>query len=174
MAYKNTIKQNTFIPIEWAEDGTSAPDAAELITDTNGTIRVRQFAGDSSQDVRIPWRVPADLVVAEGIKFIVHCVITNATGPSSEEIEFKVSGYCSGDNDTLTGTFGDEVASNKTSFSSAQNDVINTPESTKVTITDLAQGDLAMLKFYRDHDGNDDYVQKIGVSGITVKYTKEI
>ena len=174
MAYKNTIKQNTFIPIEWAEDGTSAPDAAVLITDTNGKVRVRQFAGDSSQDVRIPWRVPNDLVVADGIKFIVHGVITSATGPSSEEIEFKVSGYCSGDNDTLTGTFGDEVASNKTSLSAAEDDVINTPESTKVTITDLAQGDLAMLYFYRDHDGNDDYVQKIGVSGITIKYTKEL
>ena len=174
MAYKPTKVESIFIPIEWAEDGTSAPDVAELITDTNGTIRVRQFAGDSSQDVRIPWRVPEDLVVADGIKFIVHSVITSATGPSSEEIEFKVSGYCSGDNDTLTGTFGDEVASNKTSFSAAEDDVINTPESTKVTITDLAQGDLAMLYFYRDHDGNDDYVQKIGVSGITIKYTRKL
>ena len=168
------ITETVFIPIEWAEDGTAAPDAAELITDTNGKIRVRQFAGDSSQEIRIPWQVPANIKAADGIKFTVNCVVTNATGRSSEEIEFKMSGYCAGDNDPLTGTFGDEIASNKTSFSAAEDDVIITPQSTKVTVTGLAAGELAMLYFYRDHDGNDDYAQKIGVSGIVIEYTKTL
>ena len=172
MSYKSQKTETVLIPIEWAEDGTSAPDAAELVTDTNGKIRVRQFAGDSSQDVRIPWQVPADIVVADGIKFTVNCVVTNATGPSNEEIEFKMSGYCSGDNDTLTGTFGDEIASNDTAITAPQDDILITPQSTKVTVTGLAAGELAMLYFYRDHDGNDDYAQKIGVSGIVIEYAK--
>lgn len=166
----STVYDYVFIPIEWPEDGISAPDAAETITHTNGKVRVRKFAGNSSQDVLIPWRVPDDMVVADGLYFQVLCVVTEAIGPSTEGVSFKLSGYCSGDGDDITGTFGDEVESKKTGMTYAQYVTFDTVLSDKVTVTDLAGGDLVMLKLYRDHDDADDtYVQKLGVYGILLK-----
>jgi len=167
---ESSFYEYVFIPIEWPEDGASAPDAAEKITHTNGKVSVRKFAGDSSQDVLIPWRVPDDMVVADGLFFQVLSVITEATGPTNEGVSFKLSGYCSGDGDDITGTFGDEIESKKTAMTYAQYVTFDTVLSGKVTVTDLAQGELAMLKLYRDHDdADDDYEQKLGVYGILLK-----
>ena len=163
-----------FIPIEWAEDAAAPPDASEVVTHTNGKLRVRTFAGDSSEGVLVQWEVPDDIVVASGIFFEVCGVITSATAPDAEGISFKLSGYSIGNDDDINGTFGTEVESNLTGISYAQYDRIKTTKSGKVTITDLARGELANLYLYRDHDDEDDtYVQKVGVSGIKIHYIKE-
>jgi hypothetical protein len=169
------ITEAVFMPIALAIDGTTAPDAAATLTSTNGKVSVRTFAGDSSEDVRIPWIVPADCYVSDGIRFEVVAIVSAATGPSSEGVAFSLSGYSIGHGDALNGNFGDEVYSNKTAMTEAQYDVIVTAVSSKVTITNMAAGELAMLRFYRDHDHADDtYVQLIGVIGVRLTYTRLI
>jgi hypothetical protein len=159
-----------FIPIDQAEDGTSPPDALAVITDTNGKISARTFAGDAVEDVLIPWIVPEDIDVNTGLFFKVRCIVTNGTGPSSEGVSFKLSGYARGTGDSLTGTFGDEVESNKTGMTYAQYILFETDLSEKVIITDLAAGETVILHLKRDtDDSDDDYAQVIGVIGISIK-----
>ncbi len=167
------VTESVFIPIGDAIDGTAAPDAAAAVTSGNGKVMARTFAGDSSEDVIIPWAVPPDIYLSDGIKYQVVCVVTAATGPSAEGVVFSLSGYCVGSGDALGGTFGAEVLSSKTAMTEDQYDIVITDQSGKVTISDLAAGELAELKLYRDHDHADDtYVQLIGVIGIHLEYTR--
>ena len=170
-----TKEKSIFIPIEWAEDGSTAPAATVLISNGNGSIRVRKFDGvTQTEDVVFPWQVPNDIVVGEGIKYQVVNVVTEATGPSAEEIAFDLAGYCSGSGDGIGGTFGTRVESASGSITEVQYDLVYTSKSNKVTVTDLAAGELAQLRLERDHDDtNDTYGQDIGVAGIIIYYTSK-
>ena len=164
-----------FLPIEWAQDGTAPPDAAESLATGDGSVQIRKFAGDSTQDVIFPWIVPNDIKISDKIKFQVLCVITEATPPSNEGVNFDLSGYCIGDGVCIGGILGTDVGSSKTGMSDTQYDFIITTLSAEVTITDLAAGELAMLHLKRDHDDTDDtYAQSIGVIGIRIQMTREV
>ena len=175
MAYKPTKEESVFIPIEWAEDGAVAPASTVLISNGNGEIRVRKFASDQTEDVTFPWKVPDDIVAADGITFEVPWVVTEATGPSAEGVSFKAAGYSAGSGDGIGGTFGTEVESNNTALTEIQYDYIKSTKSTKVTITNLKEGELVMINLNRDHDDADDtYGQDVGVAGIIIHYTKQL
>jgi len=162
-----------FIPIEWGIDGSTPPAEAETISSGVGKLRVRLFSGTASQDLVVPWEVPADIYAADGIKFKVHGVITESTPPSGEGMSFSLSGFSLGNDDPLGGTFGTEVIVSLTGISYAQYDRFATALSGKVTVTDLAAGETAILKFYRDHDhASDTYAQAVGITGITIEYTR--
>ena len=158
------------IPIEWPEDSADPPDEAELLTSGSGNVRIRTFNSGSSEAVSFTWPVPSNIIVDQGVEYRVSGFISAATGPSDEEIEFKLSGYCIGNDDSLSGTLGTEVASNQTAMTMDQYDRYETPWSSTVTITNLAQDELAVFELYRDHDGNDDYDQLIGVYGLDLRY----
>ena len=163
----------SYIPIEYAEDGSSAPDANELYQQTNGTARLRRFAGDSTQDVLIPWDVPEDCDGSIAIQFKVIGYITESTTPSAEGVAFTLEGYSIGDNDALNGTFGSVVTLTKTDMTYTEGDRFSTDWSSNVSITNLAAGETAQLKFTRDHDhASDTYVQKIGVYLLKIRYSK--
>jgi hypothetical protein len=167
------FKSYDFIPIEWAQDGASPPAVAETVTSGNGSVNVRKFSGSSVEDVTIPWIVPNDIVVANGIKFNVIAYVTEGTGPSSEGVSFKLKGYSIGHGDALNGAFGTAVESNKTGMTEVQYNQITTDQSGTVTVTDMAGGEVAMLNLYRDTaDADDTYVQDVGVVGIEIEYTK--
>jgi len=176
-----TFLDKEFLPIEWAEDGISPPADAELITaGTNGNVRVRKFDSGSVEDVTFLWDVPDDIVLSSGIKFKVKGIITEATGPAADEgVNFKLSGYSSGDGDDLDGTFGDEVEISYVDLNgggvTAQDDQFITDYSGQVTITNLAAGETVLLHFERDTaDDDDDYGQDIGVFGISIQYTRTL
>ena len=167
------IAERVFIPITDAIDGTTAPDAADNVASGNGAVTARTFDGETSEDVIIPWVVPSDLYPANGLKYHVACVITAATGPAAEGLVFSLSGYNVESGAGINGTFGTEVLSKATGLTQSQYDIVLTEQSSKVTVTDLAGGDLAMLKLYRDHDHADDtYVQLVGVIGVWLEYTR--
>lgn len=162
-----------YIPLEYAEDGSSAPDATELYQQTNGAARVRKFAGDSTQDVLISWDVPEDCDGSQAITFKVVGYITESTPPSAEGVAFTLEGYSIGDNDPLNGTFGTAVTLTKTSMTYLEGDRFSTDWSSNVSITNLAAGETAQLKFTRDHDhASDTYVQKIGLYLLKIRYKK--
>lgn len=167
--------REVFLPIEWAEDGAVAPSVSETIIQTNGKIRVRKFSNTASEDIVFPWIVPENIWAGLGVTFISQLLITESTAPSSEGIATVLSGYSRGDGDSLTGTFGTEVESRTGDISDAQYDLRKTEESGTVSITDLAGGETAMLKFYRDHDSvNDTYGQEVGIVGIKLFYVEKV
>jgi hypothetical protein len=164
-----------FVPIEWAQDGATPPAVTTTLSSGNGSVQIRDFDDATSEDVLIPWQVPANIDATAGIKFTVQLAVSNATGPTAEGVSFKMSGYSVGSGDSINGTFGTEVASDATGLTEVQYDLITTTQSTTVTVTSLAAGEMAMLKLYRDHDAAaDDYGQDIGVIGVIIEYTQDL
>lgn len=160
------LAQYDQVSIEAAVDGATAPDVAEVLTQTGKAV-IRQFSGVADQDVEFVWMPPADLKSAvTTIKYRVIGFVSNATAPANGEIvSFQLSGAKS-----IDVAKGDAVASNYTAGAGvAQYDPIVTAWSTDVTIANLTAGVPASLKLLRDADGVDTYAQKFGVWGIEIK-----
>ena len=162
------------IPIGWAQNGTSAPDAAAAHDQTE----YRTFASDADEDVLIEWQVPVNLyeATANQIKVRVKGVITNLTAPAADEgVAFQIAGCSYGDGDLITCAEGDTVVTeeddlNGDAGANAQWDAWSTGW-TVITITDLAPGETVRFLLNRDvSDTEDDYGQLIGVSWLQVKY----
>lgn len=165
--------EESMIPVEWGKDGATAPDAAEDITSGNSIDTVRKFDSSGSPSLNINWKVPSNLLTAApAFKYRVHCVVSEATGPSSEAVQFKLSGYSVGDGDASDGTYGTAVASSKTAITAAQYVKLTTDWSAEVTITNLAAGEVAKLLFERDNTVGSNYGQKIAVVFIEFQYAR--
>jgi hypothetical protein len=160
-----------FIPISWAIDGSTAPGGLETITSTN-KVNVRKFDDAQDEDVQINWAVPSDFLTGyTGIKFRVVAMVTEGTAPSSTGWAFFLQGASIGSDDGLGATLGTAVESNVGDVSYAQYDIAYSSWSSAVTITNLAAGEWALLKLYRDiSDADDDYTQDVGVLGIEIRY----
>lgn len=176
--YSSFVTTETqYIPISHMIDGASAPDALATVTSGARKVNARTFAGTvGDEDVEFDWQIPSDLVVATGIKFRVKCVVSAGTGPSSETWQFELHGFSAGSGDALNGTLGTEQTSNSGSRTDAQYDIVYTAWSSAMTsthITDLAQGESAHFKLYRDIDDTDDYGQNVGVIGVEFKFTTD-
>ena len=162
------------VPIEFAEDGAVAPDAAELYTNTNAKCRVRKFAGDADQDVVFSWPVPKYLDATAKPQFLVEYIVSEAAVPAEGEIvAFSLEGYSVGDGDNTTAAFGAAVTSSKThGAGDAQHDRYTTAQSGDVTVTDLAAGELAFFKLKRLATTTDTYGQKVAVCGVKILWKK--
>lgn len=165
------IKETDFVPIEWGINTTTPPNASETYTDGDGSVQIRKFSGTTAQSLRIPWEVPEDIDVDEGVKFRVVGFITDSA--FFHGASFKLNGYSIGDGDQLGGTPGSTqelVLSGTYSI----DDRFDTGWSSPITINDLERGELAMLTFERDTaDASDTYTDSLGVYGIKIEYTRE-
>jgi len=176
--YKNILKFKDYdsIPIEWPEDGSSAPDAAALVTDGNGNLRSRTFDSTAAETLVVPWECPPNCVLTAGITYRVKFIVTEATGPSSEGVVFKMSGYSSGNGDAMNGTFATAIATSKaTGLTESQYDLVFTEWSTaNLTITDEAVGETIFFEFQRDPtDSDDTYGQDVGVYMIQLAFYRQ-
>jgi len=172
---ETSFVETELIPIGWAIDGASAPDALETITSGTDKAEVRTFSASADEDVVFTWQVPLDCDVTSGIKFRVICFIYHATGPSGETWQFELQGFSMGDGDPLDGTLGTAQTSNSGSRTDAQYDRVATAWSSAMTsthITDLAVGETVEFKLYRDVDDNDDYGQVVGAAFVELKYKR--
>lgn len=169
-----TFYDEEFIPCGYFLDGTALPGIRETITSTN-KIEVRKFDDATDEDVQIPWQVPYDIVAATGIFFQVVSLVTESTGPSNEGWAFFLQGASIGSGDILSATLGTAVISSATTRTDSQYDIVYTTLSSKVTITNLAAGEMCLLKLYRDvSDAADTYAQDVGVVGIVIKYQRTL
>lgn len=171
-----TTVETEFIPVGYMIDGASAPDALATLTSGTDKVNARTFAGDADEDLVFDWQVPGDLDTTTGIKFRVICIVSSATGPSTETWQFELHGFTLGDGDALNGTLGTAQTSNSGSRTDAQYDRVSTAWSGALTsthITDLAVGETVEFKLYRDVDDTDDYVQNVAVVGIELKYKRD-
>lgn len=171
--YGQIILDTQPVPIGWGIDGASAPDTLETITSTN-SVKVRKFAGDSTQDLFIPFQLPFDFT-GTVFKFRVIFFITEAVAPSNQGVAFYLKGASLGDSDGLASALGAGVKSSITGRSDAQYDRLATAWSGDVTITNMAAGETAILNLYRKHDDTDDtYAQKVGVFAVEIKYQRQL
>jgi hypothetical protein len=95
------------IPIEWAIDGVSAPDATAVLSATN-SVMIRKFRGDvGNQDVFIPVLLPPDKKPASAaIKYRVHFFLTEAVQPNNEGVVFAVKSNALATPDLLSAALG--------------------------------------------------------------------
>lgn len=165
------ITKTEYLPIAYAEDGAAGPAAASVWADTR-KAKIRVFAADADDDVEIHWIVPNDYV--GGIKFRAIGFVDNATAPANTEtVIFNLAGCSVGDSDDGGCTLGTGVDATFTADANyAQHDRWATAWSNEITVTNIAAGESAMLKLFRDVD--DTYGQGIGVAGIEIRYKAKI
>lgn len=169
-----TFKEYDPIPIEWALDGTTPPDAVEILTSTR-KIPIRKFQGDTgNQDVLIPWSALKDLTGGT-IKFRVRGYVSEATAPTdTQTVIFTLAGTSIGNSELLSKALGSAVSATFTAGdSSVQYDRWSTAWSAAVTVTDLAADEDVMFQLIRDQ-GTDTYAQKIGVAWLDVEFTRTV
>ena len=172
------VLEYAVLPIEWAEDGASAPASPVLYSHgTNGRVRVRKFSGTANQDVIFNWTVPDDCKASSGLKYKVRGIVTEATLPTSGEgVNFWLSGYSCGQGDHCDDSFGTPIAAGVADLFGSGctgSDYYVTSFSNTVTITNLAAGEEAVLHFVRGATGaTDTYAQFIGVSEVVLQWTR--
>jgi len=172
-----TTTETEYIPISYAVDGASPPDALETITSDTDKTDVRTFQPAADEDVLITWQMPQDIDATSGIKYRVIMFVTHATGPNSEVVQFEMAGFSLGDGDPLNGTIpGSPPTSTLAASSHIQYDRVATAWSSALTsthITDLSvDGETIIFKLNRDSGVASDYEQVIGVAGIDLKYKR--
>lgn len=173
-AWIGPVKEQVPIPIEWALDGASPPDAVIILTSTF-KVPVREFRGSTgNQDVYISWPIPKNLI-GGAIKFRVRGWVTNATAPAdTETIIFTLAGSSVGNSELLSKSLGAAISSTFTADAAyVQYDRWTTAWSGDVTITDLAADEDLMFQLIRDQ-GTDTYGQKAGISWLDIEYSRRI
>lgn len=168
------FKEYSLIPIGWALDGESPPDAQIELSSTF-KIPLREFRGAvGNQDVYIPLTAAKDLTGGT-IKFRISGYVTNSTAPSNNEtVIFTLAGSARAPSGPLNKAMGAAVAATFTADATyAQYAYWETGWSGDVTITDLAADKGLMFQLIRDQ-GNGTYAQKIGVAFIDIEYTRTI
>lgn len=170
-----TTTETEFIPVGWMDitDGGADPPESLYATDSNSReIKIATFDGATDENLSFAWSVPSDLTGAT-IKFRWHGVVTNATGPSSEDISFQLSCISVGDGEQLDfAAFGTAVAATEASVTEDQDDLITSAWSAAVTPTGLAEGEIVHCLLNRDADDADTYAQDFGLIGIDIKYQR--
>lgn len=172
-----TFTDVDFIPIGWAQEGSSPPNAIADFSVNDGSVKVRKFDDTVEQDVIIPWSVPKDFT-GSTISYRIVYYITESTGPGAgERVEFGLKGAAIADSESLDITYGAPIETFQgLSTSDVQYDVKFTGWSSNVTVTGISAGETAILNFYRDADDvtNDTYDQLIGVQGVEIKYSRSL
>jgi hypothetical protein len=174
------IAETEFIPVGWMDETGTNPPATKstFSTATNSReYQVRDFAGATQdEELTFVWFVPSGYY--QGVKFRWIAIVTNATGPSSETVEFELSGVALEDTeDGGYASYGTAQASTSASLTQAQDDILFGPWSSAIAITGIAEATGTstdqIVHFYLKRDQtNDTYGQDVGLMGIEVKYIK--
>jgi hypothetical protein len=165
-----TITKSELIPIEWAEDGATAPAAAAQVGTTD--LIARSFAEDADNDVIIYWQLPLDY--SAGVKYRVYYAL-NANGVADETAAFALSGISVANSESLAGAMGtavvvtDEIGENDDT-----SELLVSDWSGAVTLAGTpAAGEMAKLTFIRDVS-EDDVADHLLVAFIEIKYQAKV
>lgn len=164
------ITKTEYLPIRYAEDGTTGPAAAAEIS--TSTAIGRGFDKDADEDVVFWWVTPNDYV--GGIKYrVIYALGADAT--ADDTAVFSLAGCAAANSATLACTPGTAVTlADELGTDDDQYQVMISDYSTAVTVTDIAAGSLNRLVFLRDVS-EDDYTEgDLLVIGIEIKYQAKI
>lgn len=160
-----------YLPIRYAEDDdTVAAPAAVAEIGTTGVF-ARSFVEDADNGVVFNWQVPSDFV--SGIKYRVYYA-TDTNAGANETAVFGLSGCSSGNLDALCVAEGDQVdVTDELDDTYDTGELIVSPWSGAVTVTNIAAGEIAHLLLIRDVSA-DDMVGHALVIGIEIKYVGKL
>ena len=134
-------------------------------------VFARAFVEDADNGVVFNWQVPSDWV--SGFKVRVYYT-TDTNAANGETAVFGVSGCSSGDLDALCVTEGAQTdITDELADTYDTGELIISPWSAAVAITDLAAGEIAHILLIRDISA-DDMVGHALVIGIEIKYVSKI
>ena len=169
--HKHTQSQTALLPVEWSEDGVSPPSAAEPLTINSRTVRIRKFQGTTlDQDCTFAWQAPLNFS-GTTIKARIIFFISEATGPSAEGVVFTISCFSLGDGDSLDGTYGTAIISEKTGITASQ--YYREATAWSADISTLIAGETIIFNVARTQSHVDDtYGQSVGVFALELKYTE--
>ncbi len=170
-AVATLITKYQYLPIRYAEDDdTVAAPAAAAEIGTTGLI-ARSFVEDADNGVLFYWQVPGDFV--SGIKYRVYYA-TDTNAGADETAVFGLSGCSAGDLDAITCAEGSQVdVTDELADTYDTGELIVSPWSAAVTVTDILAGEFAHLLLIRDISA-DDMVGHALVTGIEIKYVGKI
>jgi len=161
--------------IEDWNDSLAPPAGLETIISGNGVMRVRKFSSATSEDVVMCIKIPELAVQANGFKFKVTGIISDAAPAGAEGVMFKCGAYSIADGVAINAAFSADVKSEKALDATfLQYDSWESDISATITPTnDFIPGDKLMIRVYRDHsDAGDIYLQDIAVSTVILTWTE--
>lgn len=166
-------KADTFIPIEWCEDGAVPPAISEVLTSGNGSVRVRRFSGTVDEDVTFSFEVPkyhVNLSTSDAFTIDVIGYISESTTPGTSKISIKTKSFSIDNNQALGGSWGSVREEVFTFASHAQYDRFIVEDARVYCYGDLA-GETAFINVQRAATDTDDtYGQDIAIAGFRIKW----
>lgn len=164
--------RTTQIPIQFPENHTVAPDAAELYTNGTCKKRIRNFSGTTSQALTFDWSTPYDMDTSKAIQFRVKGIVTSegSTEPSGYAAVWGLGGYAIADDADANGTYpsGTTVTD---SIPDNIGDVFVTPWSSDITVSGLTNDTVNQFLFGRETaNASDTFEDTLGVIEIEIRY----
>ena len=163
------------LPIEWAEDGSTAPAAAAAVTGTTRKVG-RAFDGAANEDVTFVWRVPTDFT-GTTVTARVTGVVSGATAPADTEVvAFSVALACYANSEASTLAVGTvQTTSLPADATYAQYDNLDTTYSSAITPAgSIAAGEECAAAVIRLATTTDTYAQDFTVTGVEFKYSRAL
>lgn len=163
------ITKTEYLPIRYAEDGTTAPDAAAAVTGKK--IIARNFA--EGEDVVFFWAVPNDYVGGGEIKYRIHYALST-DGEANDTATFSMTGCAitnSGDIACSAGTaltVSDEIGTDDDQYQYMVSDY------SAASNTDWGVTANGMAKLAFSYATAGDYTHDVLVIGIEIKYKAKI
>jgi hypothetical protein len=166
-------RADIFVPIEWCEDGSVPPSAAETLTSGNGSVRIRKFSGTTDEDVTFSFEIPKYFAnLPSGISFQIDIIgyISESTTPGTSKMSIKTKAFALGHNDSLNGSWETTKEEICTFSSHSQYDKF-VFEDAPVYIWGDKAGETLFVNVQRAAtDSDDTYAQDVGIAGFRLKW----
>lgn len=169
-------KETTEIPIADSRvvDGSAPPMSGEVYDASGFRCYLRRFSGTADNNVMINWGVPKWMGPSAQLRYRVHSLVTESTGPADQGVVFIMSAKAINHGYSIAESgFSGEYVSKRTGLTYDQNTKIMTDWSDYFSVNNITSGEAAMFNLVRKHDHVDDtYPQNIGVIEVDVEWTK--
>ncbi len=162
------IVKTEFLPIKYAEDGSTAPSAAAAVT--GKVIIARSFT--EGDDVVFFWSVPNDYIGGGKVKYRVHYALSTA-GAADDTVKYSMTGCIIADSADIACSAGTALTiTDELADTYAQYEYAVTAYSAESNADwGAAAGGLVKLAFsYADED----YNHEVLVIGIEIKYLAKV
>lgn len=162
--------EETFIPIEWCEDGTTPPAMTEVLTSGNGSVRIRKFDSTTDEDVIFPWEIPSSMLVENGLMVSVVGYMSEATS-SGIAMSFEFERYHIASGGQLGGTFASAINTGIGYITHTQYKRFATTEALlDCSGSSFLPGETMMIKVARDNSVGSNYANDLGVYGFRLRW----
>ena len=163
--------EETFIPIEWCEDGATPPALTEVLTSGNGSVRIRKFDSTTDEDVIFPWEMPSSMLAENGLMVSVIGYMSEATA-SGISMSFEFQRYHIASGGQLGGTFASPVNTSIGYITHTQYKRFMTTEALlDCSSASFLPGETMMIKVTRDNTAlASNYANDLGVYGFRLRW----